>query len=112
MSERSPLPAFFNFGTLLSARLFLGFDPWAVVPAESAARLSESGTPLFVIHSTTDEVVPFVHAGLFMTTYPEATFWPLAGYDHVAAYTHPEYRQQLLDFLNSVYGEEPAEEAA
>ena len=112
LPEQSPLPAFFNFGTLLSAKLFLGFDPWAVVPAESAARLSESGTPLFVIHSTTDEVVPFTHAGLFMTSYPEAAFWPLAGYDHVAAYTHPEYRQRLLDFLDTVYGEEPAEEAA
>ena len=112
LPERSPLPAFFNFGTFLSAKLFLGFDPWAVVPDESAARLSESGTPLFVIHSTTDEVVPFTHAGLMMTAYPEATFWPLSGYDHVTAYTHPEYRQRLLDFLDGVYGEQPADQAA
>ena len=88
-------------GTFLAAKLFLGFDPWAVRPGEDAARMREERIPLFVIHSAADEVVPFEHAGLFAEAYPEAELWRLEGYGHVGAYTHAEYEERLLNFLES-----------
>lgn len=99
--ERSGLPAFFNPAVLLSSQLFLGFDPEAVTPRRAAARLSEEETPLLVIHSTTDETVPFEHARMFREAYPEAGFWRLEGYGHVQAYTHPEYGERLSGFLRA-----------
>ncbi|MGB3634307.1 MAG: hypothetical protein WA982_09730 [Rubrobacteraceae bacterium] len=62
LSERSGLPALFNPSTMLMAKVFLDFDARAVVPKQDAAKLSGEGTPLFVIHSTNDETVPFEHA--------------------------------------------------
>ncbi len=93
---------------MLSAKLLLDFDPWAVVPKREAARLSEKETPLFIILSTTDETVPFEHARMFREAYPDARFWKLEGYDHVEAYTHPQYRERLLDFLQSLEVREAA----
>jgi dipeptidyl aminopeptidase/acylaminoacyl peptidase len=97
--ESSGLPRFFNPGIFLAAKLFLGLDPWAVRPDEDAAHLRKEGAPLFVIHSTADEVVPFEHADLFVRAYPEAKLWKLEGYGHAEAYTHPEYEERLLGFL-------------
>lgn len=70
-------------------------------PSEDAALLREEGVPLFVIHSTDDNVVPLEHAKLFKRAYPDATFWKLEGVGHVEAYTHREYRENLLTFLES-----------
>lgn len=101
LPEASGLPRFFNPGIFLAARVFLGLDPWSVRPSEDAALLREEGVPLFVIHSTDDEVVPLEHAKLFERAYPDATFWKLEGVGHVEAYTHREYREKLLTFLES-----------
>ena len=101
LPETTGLPSLFSPGVFLAAKLFLGFDPWAVQPSEDAARLREEGVPLFVIHSTDDEVVPFEHAELFESAYPEARLWKIEGLGHVEAYTHREYRQKLLSFLGS-----------
>ena len=101
LPETTGLPSLFSPGVFLAAKLFLGFDPWAVQPSEDAARLREEGVPLFVIHSTDDEVVPFEHAELFIRAYPEAAFWKVEGLGHVEAYTHREYREKLLSFLES-----------
>jgi pimeloyl-ACP methyl ester carboxylesterase len=99
LPEESGLPSFFNPGIFLMAKLFLDFDHWAVKPGEDAARLSEEGVPLLIIYSTDDQVVPFEHAEMCAASYPNAEFWKIEGYEHVEAYTHPEYRQKLLDFL-------------
>ena len=109
--ENSGLPAFFNPGTMLMAKTFLGFDPWAVVPKKAAARLSEKDTPFFIIHSTTDETVPFRHARLFKDAYPRAEFWKLEGYDHVEAYKHPRYQERLSGFLRGLEAREVAQQA-
>jgi uncharacterized protein len=101
LPETTGLPSPFSPGVFFAAKLFLGFDPWAVQPGEDAARLREEGVPLFVIHSTNDEVVPFEHAELFIRAYPEAAFWKVEGLGHVEAYTHREYREKLLSFLES-----------
>jgi uncharacterized protein len=101
LPEASGLPRFFNPGIFLAARLFLGLDPWSVQPREDAALLQKEGVPLFVIHSTDDEVVPLEHAKLFERVYPDATFWKVEGFGHVEAYTHRKYRERLLNFLGS-----------
>jgi uncharacterized protein len=99
--EASGLPRLFNPGIFLMTKLFLGFDPWAVQPSEDAARLREEGVPLLIIHSATDEVVSFEHASLFAKAYPDAAFWKVEGLGHVETYTHPEYEERLLNFLES-----------
>ena len=100
LPEASGLPAFFNPGVFLMGRIFLDIDPWAVRPKEDAQRLSEEGVPFMIIHSRDDEAIPFEHAESFAAAYPDAVFWELKGYDHAAAYTHPEYRTRLLSFLD------------
>jgi len=100
LPESSGLPAFFNPGIFLMAKLFLDFDPWAVRPEEDAKRLSDEAVPFLIVHSLDDEAVPFEHARLFAQAYPEARRWEVEGYEHVAAYTHPEYQKRLLDFLD------------
>jgi len=100
LPENSGLPRFFNWGTFLMAKLFLNFDAWAVRPEEDAARLAAEGTPLFVIHSKTDETIPFEHARLFREAYPDARLWELEGVDHVEAYQEPGYEARLRGFLN------------
>jgi pimeloyl-ACP methyl ester carboxylesterase len=101
LPEASGLPRLFNPGAFLVAKLFLDFDPWAVVPGEDAGRLREEGTPLFVIHSESDETVPFEHAILFGKAYPGAAFWRLSGVAHVEAYRQPGYEGRLRSFLDS-----------
>jgi uncharacterized protein len=107
LPEASGLPAFFNPGIFLMGRLFLGIDPWAVRPAEEARRLSRERAPFMIIHSPDDEVIPFEHAESFTAAYPEATFWEIEGYEHVAAHTHPEYRERLLNFLDEAVTSAP-----
>ena len=62
--------------------------------------LSDEGVPLFIIHSTDDDVVPYEQARILAAAYPEANVWKLEGYGHVEAYEHPEYARRLLAFLN------------
>jgi uncharacterized protein len=104
LHERLPevggLPAFFNPGILLMGRLFLGIDPWAVRPVEEAGQLYREGVPFMIIHSRDDEMIPFEHAESLAAAHPEATFWEIKGYGHVAAHAHPEYRERLLAFLD------------
>lgn len=102
LPENSGLPGFFNPGTMIMAKVFLDFDPWAVVPRKDASRLAEENTPLFVIHSTTDETVPFREARAFKKVYPAAKLWRLEGYDHVEAYGHPGYEERISAFLQTL----------
>ena len=106
--DSSGLPALFNPAVMLSSKLVLNFDPWAVVPKNEAEQLSEEETPLFIMHSTTDETVPYRNARMFREAYPDADFWRLEGYDHVEAFEHPEYENRLLNFLGSLKFEEAA----
>lgn len=101
LPQASGLPRFFTPGIFLMGKLFLGVDPWAVRPAESAHALCEEGTPLLIIHSKDDRTVPFEHARRLEEACPDATLWAIEGYEHVGAYAHPEYRQRLLGFLKT-----------
>jgi uncharacterized protein len=104
----SGLPSFFNPGIFLMAKLFLDLDPWSVKPGEDTTKLAEEGVPLLIIHSRDEEVVPFEHAEMLAASYPNAEFWKIEGYGHVEAYSHPAYRQRLLDFLERVEAGEAA----
>jgi fermentation-respiration switch protein FrsA (DUF1100 family) len=103
---KGKLPEFVRFGgllepaILLAGRLFPDFDPWDVVPMNDAAKLSDEGVPLFIIHSTGDEIVPYEQAKILAAAYPEASVWKLQGYRHVEAYEHPEYAGRLRRFLD------------
>ncbi len=97
----SGLPSFFTPGIFLMGKLFLGIDPWAVRPEEDSRRLCEKETPLLIIHSTDDKTTPFEHARRIKAACPEATLWRIEGYEHVGAYTHPEYRKRILSFLRT-----------
>ncbi len=102
------IPDFIRFGRplrpaiLLAGRLFPDFDPWDVVPKKEAAKLSDEGVPLFIIHSTGDGIVPYEQARIFAAAYPDAHVWKLEGYAHVEAYQHPEYAQKLREFLGFI----------
>jgi uncharacterized protein len=104
---RRKLPEFVRLGRLLEpailvvGKLYPDFDYQEVVPKKEAAMLSDEGVPLFIIHSTDDDVVPYEQARLLAAAYPDASLWTLESYGHVEAYEHPEYAQRLLGFLNA-----------
>jgi pimeloyl-ACP methyl ester carboxylesterase len=104
---RGMLPEFVRFGRLLEpaillvGKLFPDFEYHDVVPKREAALLSAEGVPLFIIHSTDDEVVPYEQARILAASYPEASTWTLKGYRHVQAYENPEYAQRLRAFLDA-----------
>ncbi len=93
------LPRFFVPGVLLVGRLWPDFDPWSVQPGRQASELWREDVPLFVIHSTGDGIIPIEHAEMFAAAHPGARVWILEGYDHVEAFTHPEYEERLRSFL-------------
>jgi pimeloyl-ACP methyl ester carboxylesterase len=105
---RGKLPEFVRFGRLLepaimlAGRLFPDFDSWDVVPKKQAAMLSDEGVPLFIIHSTDDDVVPYKQARDLAGAYQDASVWTLEGYGHVEAYEHPEYARRLRAFLDAI----------
>ena len=102
---RVRIPEFVRFGEvlepaiLLVGKLFPDFDYKEVVPKREAAMLSAEGVPLFIIHSTDDEIVPYEQAKLLAASHQEASLWTLEGYRHVEAYEHPEYAHRLRAFL-------------
>lgn len=95
---------------LAAGLLGVGFEPREVRPQEDAARLYREGTPLFVIHSSDDGVVPFEHARMLEAAHPDAEVWEVEGSGHIAASTHPEYQERLLDFLSRTAKREVARE--
>jgi uncharacterized protein len=101
------IPEFVRFGRLfrpailLAGRFFPDFDPWDVIPKNDAAKLSDEGVPLFIIHSTEDTIVPYEQAKILAAAYPDSRVWRLEGYAHVEAYQHPEYAQKLREFLDA-----------
>ena len=104
---KGEIPEFVRFGRplrpaiLLAGSLFPDFDPWDVLPKKEATKLSDEGIPLFVIHSTEDDIVPYEQARIFAAANPDAHVWKLEGYAHVEAYQHPEYAQRLRAFLDA-----------
>ena len=103
------LPRLFVPGVLLAGRLWPDFDPWSVQPGREASRLWKEDVPLFVIHSTQDDLIPVEHAKMFAAAHPEARVWILHDYAHVEAFSHPEYEERLRSFLREFGAEAPAQ---
>ena len=91
-------------GVALAAQTLLGAHPGRAAPEEAAARLRQTGTPLYLLHGTADRTVPFDHARALHAAYPEARLWSLEGYPHVAAWRHPAYAARLRAFLEGLGG--------
>lgn len=67
-------------------------------PIEAIAHLSP--TPVLLIHSDTDEVVPFHHAEeLFAAAHEPKQLWHVTGISHIHTFTKPEYQQRLVEYL-------------
>ncbi|WP_420129474.1 alpha/beta hydrolase [Longimicrobium sp.] len=70
---------------LLSAPFWYEHDFWrwdeVKLPADAAERIPD-GLPVFVVHGTQDESVPFAHAEMYARALPQATLRPLDGRDH------------------------------
>jgi uncharacterized protein len=61
-----------------------------------------SPTPVLIIHSEDDEIVPYHHGvDLFQSAALPKEFWSLKGISHIHAFTKPEYQIKLLDYLRS-----------
>src|SRR3972149_9281804 len=68
--------------TALWAKLFLGVD---IHEASPAKKIKNSQLPVLLIHSTTDQVIPFSHALLLkeaLRNNPQAEFWFKPGLTH------------------------------
>ena len=96
------LPRLFVPGVLLAGRLWPDFDPWSVRPEREASQLWLEGVPFFIVHSAGDGIIPVEHARLFAKAHPDARVWILDDYEHVEAFTHPDYEESLKDFLGEL----------
>ena len=101
------LPRLLVPGILLAGRLWPDFDPWSVRPEREASELWREDVPLFVIHSTDDDVIPIEHAKMLAAAHPEARAWILDDYAHVEAFAHPEYEERLRSFLKDSVERQP-----
>jgi len=61
-----------------------------------------SPTPILLIHSDSDEVIPVHHSrDLFAAAREPKSLWIINHVSHIHAFTKPEYQNQLLDYLHS-----------
>ena len=81
----------------LWAKLFLGIDLRDVAPAE---RVRDSTIPILLIHSSTDEVIPFSHGQALrqaLAKNPSAEFWFTDGVVH--GQLGSDYQNRVRDFF-------------
>jgi len=81
----------------LWAKIFLGIDLRTVSPVEAVQNIT---LPLLLIHSSTDDVIPFSQALLLkeaLKNNPRAEFWYHAGPTHGQLGT--EYEKRVADFF-------------
>lgn len=87
--------------TGLWAKLFLGVNVKNVSPVESAKNLSANGgTPILIVHSKNDEIIPFTHALLLrdaLKNNPRAEFWFEENLRH--GQFNEEYQKRIENFF-------------
>ncbi len=67
-------------------------------PLEKISRISP--TPVLIIHSEDDEVIPYHHGmDLYQQAAEPKEFWSINGVSHIHAFTRPEYQAKLLVYL-------------
>jgi fermentation-respiration switch protein FrsA (DUF1100 family) len=105
-TQYTNLPAWFNPGMVLMARLFLGLDLSTVTPARVVA--AHPDRAFLFIHCADDQLVP-VHHGYDLkaaSKNPRTELWIAPGCGHVKAFaTHPdEWALRVLTFLGRELG--------
>jgi fermentation-respiration switch protein FrsA (DUF1100 family) len=107
-TQYTNLPAWFNPGMVLMARVFLGLDLSQVSPARVVA--SQPGRAFLFIHCADDQGVLVHHAYDLKaaSANPRTELWIVPGCGHVKAFaTHPdEWAQHVLTFLGRELGGE------
>jgi dienelactone hydrolase len=92
LPKASGLPAFFNPGVILAARLTVGLDASSISPRSSVARLGDR--PLFLIHGALDSTVNVSQAYTLQkaaAANPNMQSWVVADAEHARAFKqHPE----------------------
>ena len=69
-------------------------------PIDAIPQLSP--TPVLIIHSENDEVIPFHHArDLYNAANEPKSLWIISNVYHIQTFTKPQYQQQLLQYLES-----------
>ena len=67
-------------------------------PIDHIARISP--TPILLIHSEQDEVIPFHHAlDLYAAAREPKTLWVVKNIAHIHTFTKAKYRRKLLEYL-------------
>lgn len=70
-------------------------------PLDDIRRISP--IPLLVIHGDADIIIPSHHAtSLYEAAGEPRELWQLPGAAHIDAFTRPEYRQRLVDYLDKL----------
>lgn len=95
------LPAWVSDLALARASRLAGFDPDAVSPERSAARVGASARPVLLIHGADDPRIPLAHAGRLRAALGEQAEWypvPGAGHEDLWRPGGAEYRRRWLGF--------------
>jgi uncharacterized protein len=103
LPKASGLPAFFNPGVLLMARLRYGIDLANYRPVDAVARLGDR--PLFLIHGALDSTVPLSQAYALQQAAagnPNMQSWVVPDAEHARAFKqHPEeFMARVLAFFD------------
>lgn len=90
----------FIYATRLWSRLFLGVDPVDVSPANC---IKEIGSPILLIHSERDSMIPVEQAHILKRANPAAELWIIGEAEHgaVQGIKRGEYEKRIRDFLLS-----------
>jgi hypothetical protein len=109
VASRSAVAALVLESTFTSA--FRVMLPWSGIPGDrftSLAKLPRIRCPVFVIHGTRDEVVPFAHGRQIFDALPpeRRTSWWVegAGHNDLLQVTGERYWQGMAAFLDTVTG--------
>ena len=95
------LPAWVSDLALARAGQIAGFDPDAVSPERSAARIAAGSRPVLLIHGTADERIPLSHAERLRTALGANAGWypvPGGGHNELWRAGGEEYRRRWLGF--------------
>jgi dipeptidyl aminopeptidase/acylaminoacyl peptidase len=99
--NESGLPNFFLPGVLLMNRIMYGYSLADVNIAEEIA--AAPPRPMLIIHCSTDDTVPLIHAEQLLQVAPQAESWIVTGScEHGELHRdYPEeYSQRVIDFFN------------
>lgn len=102
------LPAWVSDLALARAGRLAGFDPDAVSPERSAARIGGSSRPVLLIHGTADPRISLAHAERLRVALGTSAEWypvPDGGHNELWRAGGEEYRRRWLGFWERNFGD-------